>query len=151
LDNADCLSQERSKKVRTSVTYVLCAILAIALLVGCSSSKSGTPADTVEASTDLTTRLTESFSDANSALGSITDVESAQSAVPQLENVEANVDEISKSAASLPSGAGGSLSEIVAAQVPPLKEAMDQAYAIPGVKDVIQPSMDSLLAKYAGF
>lgn len=135
-----------------SLTSVLvCFVFAAAVLSGCSSSKGSAPSDAVGSATDLAGGLSKSFTDATSILGSITDVESAENAVSGLEGVEADVDEVAAAATNMPAGTTASLSDIVASQVPPLKVAMDTAYAIPGVKDVIQPSMDSLLAKYAGF
>ena len=102
------------------------------------------------ASMDLGKQLSSSLSSAGTALGSITDVESAKVAVPQLESVNAKLDEISAGSANMSPTEKASLSEMAASQVPMLKSAMDQAYAIPGVKEVIQPPMDSMLAKLAG-
>lgn len=137
--------------MKTPTSVLVCLVFAAAILSGCSSSKGSAPSAAVGSATDLAGSLTKSFADATSILGSISGVESAEKAVSGLEGVEAEVDEVAAAAANMPAETTASLSEIVASQVPPLKEAMDTAYAIPGVKDVIQPSMDSLLAKYAGF
>jgi hypothetical protein len=147
--------------MKASAVWILGVfVLAAALLVGCSSSKESTSGMSKEmtetkgmmdSNMDVANQLSASFKDAGSALASIRDVESAKAAVPRLEEVNSDVDGITQAASGLPSGAASGLSDVVAAQVPLLKTAMDKAYAIPGVKDVIQPQMDSLLAKYAGF
>jgi hypothetical protein len=146
--------------MKTEFLVVLCA--ATLAVTGCSKKSASTSASTdmmPTSSTDmmevtdpeLTKQLSDSFTLAGAALKSISDVESAQKAVPELEKISSDVDQIQKQAADLPAATQSSLSEMVAAQLPPLKSAMDTAYGIPGVKDVIQPQMDSLLAKYAGF
>ena len=127
----------------------LAIVLACGLTTSCGSSKTAKTAADVASKTGLTDLLSKSLGSLGTILGSITNVASAQSALPQLNKLNADVADIEKQAADLPPDARKNLTDIVAAQLPPVKSALDKAYAVPGVRDVIQPPMESLLAKYA--
>jgi len=122
-------------------------IVSVALLAGCGSSNQMLQAGGM----DVGKELMGSFGSVGDILGSITDVASAEAAAPKLDVLNTDLDGIVSAASSLSPEGKLSISEMAASQIPPLKAAMDTAYAIPGVKDVIQPPMDSLLEKYAGF
>ncbi len=81
-----------------------------------------------------------------SALGGITDVASAKAALPQLSAASSELDKMS----ALPAAAKTGLSSAVVAAMPALQAQADKALAIPGVGDVLKPTVDGLMAKLAG-
>jgi hypothetical protein len=147
LSSSFLFTKEAFMKTPRWTTLCIAIVLAAGLTTSCGSSTAKSAAN-VASKAGLAEALTASFGQLGSVLGSIVDVASGQAALPQLNKLNADVDDISKQAANLSSAEKKSLSDIVAAQLPPLKTALDKAYAVPGVRDVIQPSMDSLIAKY---
>ena len=117
------------------------------ILIGCGGGSKAVPATDM----DLGTQLMGSFTDVGSILGSITDEASAKEAAPKLEAIDTDLDELSKAAGETSPETKSSLSEIASAQIPGLKDLTDKVYAIPGAKPVVQPPLDSVLAKFASF
>jgi len=132
-------------------TLRLFFILAVSAAVfSCSSSK-GVKETSSMGGVDLEKELTQSIASATKALKGVKNADTAKSAITPLEVANANVDMISQAATNLSPEANISLSDVASSQIPPLKEAMDAAYAIPGVKDVLQPQLDSLMGKLIKF
>ncbi len=132
-------------------TYVV-AVALVSLLValsGCGSTSSALQSGS--AGMDLGKKLMGSFGDAGKILGSITGSASAESAASQLDAVGVDLDKLAKEASKATPEAQANLSDMVASQIPGFTEITETAYAIPGVKPVVKPSVDSLLSKFAGF
>ncbi len=136
-------------KTRFNAFSVVAAlVVVIVALSGCSSTSSLPGGST---GMELGKQLMGSFGDAGSILSSITDSGSAQSAISQLDAVGVDLDQLAKTAGDASPEAQAGLSDMVASQIPGFTEITEKAYAIPGVKPVVKPSVDSLLSKFAGF
>ncbi len=77
--------------------------------------------------------LSDAFSGATSAVGSITDVESAKAALPSLDGLTGVLDKV-------PEGARGPLSGLLGNLTP----LLEKASAIPGVGAILEPIMEKL-------
>ena len=132
---------------------ILVAIVSLsALSIGCGKGGDDVPETVPDAAgVDLGNKLMGAFTDASSVLGSITDVSSAEQAAAGIDAVNAELDALSSEAENASPETKASLSEIATAQIPAVQELTDKAYAIPGVKPVVQPPVDSMLAKFASF
>ena len=129
----------------------LCLLVSGGMLIAGSMGCGGASKTVSDAGMDLGTQLMGSFTDAGNILGSITDEASAQAATPKIEQVNADLDDLAAKAEEASPETKASLSEIATAQIPGLQELTDKAYAIPGVKPVVQPPLDSMFAKFAQF
>jgi hypothetical protein len=96
---------------------------------------------------DIGKQITNTIASVRTTLDGVSDVASAQVAVPKLQEVTAQIDKTG--------GAVGQLSaeqrKLIAAVVNPLMPAVnqlcDKVLAIPGVAEVLKPSVDTLKAK----
>jgi len=83
------------------------------------------------------------------ALAGITDAPSAQAALPRLQDVTTQVDKVSGMIAQL----SGEQRKVLAGLVNPLMSSLNQLFdkvlAIPGVAEIIKPTIDALKAKLA--
>ena len=137
-------------KIRNNGIAVILVVVLIAALSGCSGADKAIQ-ESGQGGLDLTQQLMGSFGDFGKILGSVTDVGSAEKAVPELNSLDASLDDLAKAAGDASPEVQSSLSDIATSQIPGLKEITDTAYAIPGVKPVVKPQVDGLLAKFAGF
>ena len=123
------------------------ALFALVFTLGaCSQAKQVSDA----AGMDLTAELTSALSKATSLLGSVTDASSAESAAMDIESVNQDLDDIAADLESATPEVQKSVSETASAQIPGLQDLVDQAYAVPGVKPVLQPSVDAMMSKLTG-
>ena len=129
------------------LTVMVASVALAAAALGCGGANETVPMGRG----DLSAELLGSFTSLSGILGSIKDESSAQAALPRLEAANADLDRITQAASSASPETKAGLSQLAAAQIPQLRKLTDQACAIPGVKPVIQPPMDSMLAKFAGF
>lgn len=139
--------------MRTRSAFVLMAIISLsALSIGCGKSGEAVPETVPDAAgMELGNQLMGAFTDAGSVLGSITDEASAQESVAGLDAINAELDALSTQANDASPETKAGLSEVATAQIPGFKELTEKAYAIPGVKPVVQPPLDSMLAKFSLF
>ena len=131
-----------------TVRLMLVMILLVAAATGCSSSKQAVE---MGDQTGLNQQLMGAFGDAGSILGSITDSASAEQALPQLDALNVNLDDLTTLAADASPAVQSGLSDVVVAQIPGLNKIIETAYAIPGVQSLLKPTLDTMLAKFAGF
>lgn len=96
---------------------------------------------------DLSAQLTSSMDGLKSALGGITDVASAQAALPKLEDAVKSVDGLTAILAKLSPEQRTAVAGLVNTFLPTLKELIAKVMAIPGVGEVVKPTVDALLAK----
>ena len=136
-------------KTRFNALMVMVVLVVLAVAFSGCSSTGSLPGGS--AGMELGKQLMGSFGDAGSILSSITDSGSAQSALSQLDAVGVDLDQLSKAAGDASPETQANLSEIAASQIPGFNEITEKVYAIPGVKPVVKPSVDSLISKFAGF
>jgi len=98
---------------------------------------------------DVGKQITDSLGTLRTALAGITDAPSAQAALPRLQDVTTQVDKVSGMIAQL----SGEQRKVLAGLVNPLMSSLNQLFdkvlAIPGVAEIIKPTIDALKAKLA--
>lgn len=136
--------------MKTRMLPALCAsaVLTVAVL-GCGGSDQ--TVSMVGGAGDLNSQLLAYYSNVSAVLESVTDEGSAQAALPKLEAANANLAKLADAAESASPEAKAELNRLAASHREQLKALTDQVCADPGVKAVIQPSMDSILATLAAF
>ena len=135
-------------KIRNKMGAVVITALMIAALAGCSSANKAVEDG---GGMDLPQQLTSSFGNVSNILGSVTDAGTAEKAVPELNAANADLEKLAQAAASASPEIQSSLADVVASQIPGLNAITEKLYAIPGVRALIKPPVDGLLAKFAGF
>lgn len=117
---------------------------------------SGTrPAQTIPATQapgGVQTELNRVVDSAVQTLSGVRDAATAQAAAPQLQELNNRLDDLQPSFANLPQAQRQSIGSTVSTAVSGrLQDAADRALTIPGVREVIGPSVDSLMQKLRGF
>ena len=97
--------------------------------------------------TDVNAQLTTAFDGLKTTLGGITDVASAQAALPKLQEAVTSVDGLTAMAAKLTPAQRTMLAGAITAALPTLKDLIAKVLAIPGIGDIIKPTVDTLMAK----
>ena len=87
------------------------------------------------------------FESMTGALGKVTDEETAKAALPDLEAVDKKLESISSDFGLLPEAARSKLTDSLNDMVPDFQATIDKVMAIPGVKDILQPIIDKVMAK----
>ncbi len=90
-------------------------------------------------------KLTSAVTGLSTAVGGITDEASATAAVDKLKGAATAIDGLSLD--SLPAPARTALSGALGPLLGPLQQALDKAYAIPGVQGVVKPIVDPIMSK----
>jgi hypothetical protein len=83
------------------------------------------------------------------ALGSVADPASAQSALPKIQEVSGQIDKVAGMLGQLSPDQRKVLAGVVTPAMPALNQIFDKALGIPGVADVLKPTIDTLRAKLA--
>ena len=96
---------------------------------------------------DLGKQVTDSISSVRSTLNGITDAASAQAALPRLQTATSQIDKVSGMLAQLSDGQRKMLAGLVGPAMSTLNQLFDRVLAIPGVADIIKPTIDILRAK----
>ncbi len=91
------------------------------------------------------TELTGYIDSATAALRNITDVESAKAAIPKLQAATKGVNTLSTTLSSLTSAARSSVSSAASTAITSLQALADKALALPGVSDVLKPTVTGLM------
>jgi hypothetical protein len=102
---------------------------------------------TVVGNVDVGQQLSGVVDRTSQALKSVTDATSAKNALPQLQEQIAQLDQMNGLAAQVPSDGKHALNGIVASGMPPLQQLMEKVEAIPGVADVLKPTLETLKTK----
>ena len=97
---------------------------------------------------ELQGKLTSSVGDMTSALGEIKDADTATAAVEKLKGAASGLEGLGLD--KLPDAAKGPLAGAVGPLLEKLKSAVETAYAIPGVKAVIEPVVGPVLEQLTG-
>jgi len=98
---------------------------------------------------DVGKQVTDSISSLRSTLGGITDVTSAQAALPKLREVTEQIDKVDGMIGRLSPEQRKLLAGLVNPVMPTLNQVFDKVLAIPGVAELLKPTIDALRAKLA--
>ncbi|MGB7181655.1 MAG: DUF937 domain-containing protein [Burkholderiaceae bacterium] len=94
---------------------------------------------------EIGSKVTTAMGDMTTAIGGIKDADSATAALDQLKGASEGLGGLSLD--SLPDAVKGPLAGIVAPLLEKLQSVLETAYAIPGVKDIIEPVIGPVLEK----
>jgi hypothetical protein len=92
-------------------------------------------------------QITDSIAELRSTLGGVTDVTSAQAALPKLRDVTTQVDQVDGLIGRMTPEQRKLLAGIVSPLMPTLNQLFDKVLAIPGVSEILKPTIDVLKAK----
>ena len=98
---------------------------------------------------DLGKQITDSINTLRSTLIGITDSASAQAALPKLQAATAQIDKVNGMVGQLTDAQRKALAGLVNPMMSTLNQLFDKVLAIPGVAEVIKPTVDTLKAKLA--
>jgi len=99
---------------------------------------------------DIGKQVTDSVGSLNTALAGVTDAASAQAALPKLTDVTTQINKVSDTVGQLSADQRKTLSGLVAPLLSTLNPLFDKVLAIPGVADVLKPTIDQLKTKIGG-
>jgi hypothetical protein len=92
-------------------------------------------------------QVTDSIASLRTTLAGITDAASARAALPTLREAAAQIDKVSGLTVQLSAEQRKLLAGIVTPSLPTLNQLLDKVLAIPGVAEVLKPTIDTLKAK----
>ena len=98
---------------------------------------------------DVSKQVTDSIANLRSSLGGVTDVASAQAALPKLRDITTQIDQVDGLIGQMTPEQKKLLAGIVSSLMPTLNQLFDKVLAIPGVSDVLKPTIDLIKAKLA--
>src|SRR5262245_28737547 len=98
---------------------------------------------------DVGKQVTDSIASLRTTLGGITDAASARAALPKLQDVTAQLDKVGGVVGQLSAQQRTVLAGLVNPMMPTLNQLFDKVLAIPGVAEVLKPTIDALKAKLA--
>jgi hypothetical protein len=96
---------------------------------------------------DLGRQVTDGIGTLRTTLTGITDPASAQAALPRLREATAQIDKVSGMVAQLSDAQRRALSGLVSPTVSTLNQLFDKVLAIPGVAEIVKPTIDTLRSK----
>jgi hypothetical protein len=96
---------------------------------------------------DLGKQVTDSIGSLRTTLGSITDPASAQAALPKLQSATAQIDKVTGMVGQLSDTQRRALSGVVSPLMSTLNQLFDRVLAIPGVAEIVKPTIDLLKTK----
>jgi hypothetical protein len=136
--------------------YWVIPLLAIAAAAAYLSSRSaddmvvgglGTAQTLTVKGVDLGGQITDSVRGLRTTLAGITDAASAESALPKLKEITAQLDNVAGLKGQLSATQRTTLSGLVSPAMPPINELVQKVLAIPGVAEVLKPTLDTLTTK----
>ncbi|HYC16982.1 MAG TPA: DUF937 domain-containing protein [Pseudolabrys sp.] len=98
---------------------------------------------------DVGKQVTDSIGSLRTTLAGITDTASAQAALPKLQNATAQIDKVSGMIGQMSEGQRKVLAGLVNPVMSTLNQLFDKVLAIPGVAEIIKPTIDTLKTKLA--
>jgi hypothetical protein len=98
---------------------------------------------------DVGKQLDESLGEIRTSLAGITDAASARTALPKLQDASAGIDKVADLVRQLPADQRKVADGLVNSSMATINQLFDKALAIPGVADVIKPTIDPLRTKLA--
>jgi hypothetical protein len=106
-----------------------------------------TQASTAVGGVDLKSSTQKALDNVSITLRDIKDEPSAQAAIPKLRNADAELDNVIRLSAQLPDAGKKAVGSVAATAESETTKLFDQILAIPGVKELAKPQIDSLRAK----
>ena len=91
---------------------------------------------------DVSKQVTDSIANLRSSLGGVTDVASAPAALPKLRDITTQIDRVDGLIGQMTPEQKKLLAGIVSPLMPTLNQLFDKVLAIPGVSDVLKPTID---------
>jgi len=98
---------------------------------------------------DLGKQVTDSLNTLRTTVSSVTDTASAEAALPKLREVTSQIDKVSAMLGQLSDTQRKVLTGLVSPMISVLNQLFDKSLAIPGVAEIIKPTIDTLKAKLA--
>jgi len=96
---------------------------------------------------DVNKQITDSIATLRSTLGGVTDAASAQAALPKLRDITAQIDQVDGLVGQMTPEQRKLLAGIVSPLMPTLNQLFDKVLAIPGISEVLKPTIDLLKTK----
>jgi hypothetical protein len=96
---------------------------------------------------DIGKQVTDSITNLRTTLTGITDAASARTALPKLQEVTAQIDRVDGLLGQLSPEQRKVLAGVVNPLMPSLNQLFDKVLAIPGVAELLKPTIDALRAK----
>ncbi|QRM53576.1 DUF937 domain-containing protein [Sinorhizobium sp. BG8] len=98
---------------------------------------------------DVGKQLTDTLTSLQTTVTGVTDAASAQAALPKLEANLGEIDKVSTTAGQLTAEQKAALKALITPMMSTVNGLFDKVLAIPGVSDVLKPTIDSIKAKLA--
>jgi hypothetical protein len=98
---------------------------------------------------DIGKQVTDSVASLRTTLGDVTDAASAQVALPKLQESTAQIEKVGGTIGQLSADQRKFLAGLVNPMMPTLNQLFDNVLAIPGVAELLKPTVDALRAKLA--
>jgi hypothetical protein len=98
---------------------------------------------------DIGKQVSDNVASLRSTLTGITDIASAEAALPRLQNLSAQIDKVGRIVGQLPTGQRQFIAGIVNPVMPALNQLFDKLLAIPGVAEILRPTIDTLKGRLA--
>jgi hypothetical protein len=96
---------------------------------------------------DVGKQITNSVASVRTTLNGISDVASAQAALPKLQEVTAQINKTDSTVGQLSAEQRKLIAAVINPLMPAVNQLCDKVLAIPGVAEVLKPSVDNLKAK----
>jgi hypothetical protein len=103
--------------------------------------------DLVVGTADIGKQITNSVASVRTTLNGINDVASAQAALPKLQEVTAQIAKTDSAVGQLSAEQRKAIAAVINPLMPTVNQLCDKVLAIPGVAEVLKPSVDTLKAK----
>lgn len=98
---------------------------------------------------DIGKQTSDSITNLRTTLSGVTDVASAKAALPKLQDVSGQIDKTDGLVGSLSAEQRKALANIVNPAMPAVNQLFDKVLAIPGVNEVLQPTINTVKTKLA--
>jgi hypothetical protein len=98
---------------------------------------------------DIGSQISDSLAQLRNSLTGITDVASARAALPKLQEATAQIDKVARVVGQLSADQRKFVSGLVAPAMATINQLFDKALAIPGVSEVVRPTIDTLKTRLA--
>ena len=103
--------------------------------------------DVVVGTADIGKQINSSIASVRTTLNGINDVASAQAALPKLQEVTAQIAKTDSAVGQLSAEQRKAIAAVINPLMPTVNQLCDKVLAIPGVAEVLKPSVDTLKAK----
>lgn len=103
--------------------------------------------DLVVGTVDINKQITNSVASVRTTLDGVSDVASAQAALPKLQEVTTQIDKTGSEVGQLSAEQRKLIAAVINPLMPAVNQLCDKVLAIPGVAEVLKPSVDTLKAK----